>query len=328
MVAAGSVSLLGCSDPSDAAQSSTTSTSTTASRPTAVPTTRIPAASEPPGLWVVAESGVLDESGQRYAAPVEGSEEVLRSIVDDGAGGVYYLRCPEPLATECAVEHAKEPNGEPRRLGTAVDLLAAGTRGERSVLAVAVIDPAREANQEADTGQTSGHLLDTTTGESIGTFEWYGWDTGPTALDLAGDSIVACMGRGEYCDIGASNDPAVMPTAIEGIEPDLTVSSLVLDAAGSVLAWIQLEPMDGSVVAVHRDLATGREVRDELRTSDEALPADAVTDGVWAAVRVGETVYLHELLDGTGAGTRTVPSTTSEIALRSSGAASGLNSRL
>ena len=195
IVAAVSVPLAGCSDATDAAQNSSTSTSTTGPRSTTVPTTRVPAAPELPGLWAVSDTGVVDEAGQRFASPVDGSDEVLRSLVDDGSGGVFYLRCPEPLATECAVEHAQEPNGEPRRLGAAVDLLAAGTWGDRPVLAAAVIDPTRAADPAANVGQTLGRLLDVETGESIGTFDWYGWDSGPTAFDIAGGSIVACMGR-------------------------------------------------------------------------------------------------------------------------------------
>ncbi|NLA34895.1 MAG: hypothetical protein GX868_04300, partial [Actinobacteria bacterium] len=241
MVATGAVALAGCSDPTDATQNATTSTSAT--RSTAPPTTRVPAAPQLPGLWVATSAGIVDESGQRYASPAEGSNEVLRSLVDDGAGGVFYLRCPEGAASDCAVEHAHEPNGEPVELGRAEELLAVGTWGERPVLAVTAIEPTSEATSKpgdeagGETGggdpatqapaqappRAVGHLLDPETGELVGTFDWYDAQRGPIALDLAAGTIVACVGEGERCEIGSSSDPATLPNAIDGIEPDLTV---------------------------------------------------------------------------------------------------------
>lgn len=365
------VATTGCSGSSDADSATTTTTSTTS--PASVATTAPPKVTEPPGLWLATATGVVDELGERFASPTPGTGEYFRSLVDDGAGGVFYLRCVEPdgaLATPdelapnessttlapsepvdtgtgtCQIEHAVEPNGTPTLLGTAQELFGAGRWGDAAVIVAAIEDStgdgtandpgvtttspttAQADTNDAASAESVGALLDAESGAVVATFDWYVDGGEPVAVDVSKSLLVGCVGAGEECTIVSSEDPAVPPVPVDGIAGDVTVSSLVLDSEAATIAWVEVERMGGTVTVIHRDLASGNENRDELRGPDEAQATDAVTDGRWAAVRVGETVYLSELLDGVGTGSRTVPPTTTEIALRSDAASSGLASRL
>ena len=157
----GCVALLtaACGDD-DASPSDTTtgvvdrSSTTTTTAPTV---TTEPSSEAPVGLWLSAPTGISTDDGDRFATPAAG--ETLRSPVDDGHGGVYYLRCTD-ASPSCAVEHVVERNGTPMKVGEADDLLALGTFQNSTVLLTSWTDPARVPSFEGDVSGLVARALD------------------------------------------------------------------------------------------------------------------------------------------------------------------------
>ncbi len=278
-----------------------------------------------PGLWLATPAGITDETGDRYAVP--GPDETLRSPIDDTRGGVFYLRCVKDQTT-CRLEHATERNGTPTPLGEASDLLAFGVFHQRAVLVTSWTDPTRVPTPETDTGSLVGRLVDAETGQVAATAPWYGWESGPFAIDVEADVIAACFGEGESCQLNLLAAPDAVPAPVP--DTDLsTVTSLALDPTGKVLTWVESMPMSGNVVTAHvRDLAAGTVADTPLRTDADAAVDDSVTDGAWVALRSGEKVELRELAGEKQSGTRTVPASVTGMAIRPVGGGGGSNSSL
>ena len=335
LVAASVLLVVACSDGSSStlerSRTQPTTTVVEGSTPTTTvgaqtPTTRTKV-DELPGLWIATEHNVQDDAGV-VVAEAQDDSEVFRSPLDDGAGGVIYLRCTDGSERACAIERVAAGTEDAVVLGSALRLFALGTWNERPVVVTGFVDPARTADFETDRSDLLVGLVDLETGDLAATASWYGWESGPFAIDVEAAMVAVCIGEGETCELGTATDPAQMPLALEGAADGATVTSLALSADATVLTWVESEPMGGTVVAHHRDLLGTATESIELRSSDASSPQEAITDGYWAAVRVDEVVYFTELLGGVGTGSKMVPIDTREVALRAGGGASGAQSKL
>lgn len=326
------VLVAGCSDDSVRQQPVTTRPSTTVgsgdatTTTTSTPGTTTPSVGDVPGLWLITPAGVTTEDGLRFAEPAEGTDEMFRAPVDDGTGGVVFLRCSDGEVDDCAIEHVPSRGADPVALGLAVDLLGVGTWADRPVVVAVVAGLPGGGAAGVDGALTeSAAIIDLETAAVVGTYDWSA--TGPRAFagDVEAGVITFCVGDGEHCTLAITSNPAVGLTAVAGEGAEGTITSATLSTDGNAVVWVELEPMSGSVTAHQRNLTNGQQVDEPLRTQDQAAPDDVVTDGLWSAVRVGETVYLKELFGQPGVGTRTVPTGTREIAIRVDGSAGAAN---
>lgn len=307
-----------CSADDDPSASPDTTTGTVPRDPTTTTTSTLPGEADLPGLWLVTSTGLYDEEGERWSSLEV--DQTLRNPVDDGAGGVYYLRCVD-VAPNCAIEHVDSAGGTPAVLGEAQRLLALGTAGGAPLLLTSWQDPAVTPSFE---GNVSGLVLRTVDVQSRETSSpvtpWFGWESGPFAADVENDLVAACVGEGETCELFTSDGLDGVRTPVPGVDFS-TVMSLVLDAEGTQLTWLVSEPMAGTLSARVLDLESGEIADTPLRAETDDPADESVTDGTWAAVRVGSTVDLVDLVEGT-TGQREVPDDVSEMAIRSGGGSS------
>jgi len=325
----------GCSDDSNASPSeSTTGTlpRSTSTLPTTTTTTMLaPDGSDGPGsdslagLWLATAEGITDEDGTVYAKP--DADETLREPVDDGFGGVFYSRCAGDAVT-CSVEHVLRRGTEPQVIGDADRLFAVGTYQGRQVLITSWTDPSLVPSFEGNVSGLVARLLDTTNGDVLGPYAWFGWESGPFAADVENDTFVACFGEGEACGFSKFADPALPSGEVAGTEFS-TVMSLALDMEATKLTWLEMAPMTGSLHVHIADLGSGAPpATEELRTEDEAPADDAVTDGTWVAIRTGTTVEMRSLGENEAEGEREVPDDVTGMAIRSLGSAGSSNGML
>lgn len=294
-------------------------TTGTVPRNSTTTTTAVPEGTEDvPGLWLVTSTGLVDETGERWAAVKV--DESLRNPVDDTAGGVYYLRCVGEAAN-CAVEHVDRPDGTPVVIGEAQRLLGLGVLGGRAVLITSWLDEAVTPSPETDTSGLVARFVDVQSRETTTpAAPWYGWESGPFAADVENDLVAACFGEGESCELRTATGLDGEMTTVAGGDFS-TVMSVALDADATRLTWLVSEPMAGTVTARVLELPSGTPVDTQLRAAEEDPPDEVVTDGTWAAVRVGAVVTLTDLVQAT-TGEREVPPDVTEMALRSAGGAS------
>ncbi|MEZ5321176.1 MAG: hypothetical protein R2698_03670 [Microthrixaceae bacterium] len=322
-----------CSD--DAARNEARTQPTTGTvKPTT--TTSVPGAPAPddtiPGLWLLTPAGLLDENLDAWATPGDG--ETLRDPVDDGRGGVVYVRCGK--ASGCGAEEAADPARQPRTLGLAEHVYAVGEyRGVRSMLV---------------TGSGDDALADPSTGEpiagpAIAVVRVRERDPigGVSGTSGAGRDPPRCVRRGwqprrdrrvcggerQLCDLPLEQHRrTVRPlgrrtdgTGIAALErgradehhhaPEAApIVSLAVPDGGAV-TWVT-RTGDGQV-AVNR-------AGEPPMTFAGVAGDDAVTDGKWLAVRKGDTVTMIDLANPEHRGTRKVPADTSRMAIREGGA--------
>lgn len=271
------------------------------------------------GLWLATPEGITDETGEVWAEPAVG--ETLRAPLDDGLGGVLYLRCPSNDAS-CVIEDARQPDQVPVELGEADSLIAVGESNGARVLLTSWRDQAVVPSFEQNTSGLVMRVIDLDSAEVLQVVpSWFGWESGPFAADVANGRWVACFGEGETCEIGSMPTPEAPLEPFAGVEYS-TVMSLALDAEGSHVAWVETLPMSGAVNVWSMDLVGGVPSSTELRAESDTPSDDAVTDGVWVAVRVGTEVEVRELESGQE-GTIDVASGVTEMAIRSSGSSGG-----
>lgn len=284
--------------------------------------------SEVPGLWLASPVGITDEQAAVYATPAPG--ESLRDPVDDGEGGVFYLRCTDPAPT-CAIEHATAPDGTPTAIGTADDLLALGTREGRRVLVTSWTDVDRVPSAEQDAGSRVGRLVDVDDQRIEGPYEWFGWERRPFVADVEEDRLVMCVGVAATCRFSRLTAPEAPPVPITGIAEGSVVSA-VLDVEGVQLAWLERPGGSGGVVAHRRHLQGTEATEVTLREASDPPVDEAVTDGVWAALRTAGTVELWPLQADGPAGAeaveQAVPADVTQMAIKSTGGGGGGTSPL
>ena len=323
---AGSV---GCSSDDAASPSSTTTgiadpITTTTTSPSTPSTSSADGSADLPGLWLASPTGISDESGELWARPRAG--ETLRSPLDDGIGGVIYLRCTGTQAT-CSIEDVPTKGASPTVHGTADSLLAVGTYREQRVVLTTMTDPSIVPSFEDNRSQLVAQLIELDADTVTTIAGWFGWESGPFAADVEQNTFVNCSGEGEMCELATGSDPTQL-APVAGVEPS-TVMALALDPAATRATWVEAAPMSGQVSVHALELPNGTTTEFELRPDGSPLADDAVTDGNWVAVRSGTTVTLTQLATtgpaatAAGAGTRTVPAGVTEIALRASGGGGG-----
>ncbi len=273
-----------------------------------------------PGLWLATGSGIVDSDGQVWAEPKAG--ETLRNPIDDGVGGVAYLRCIADRVT-CTIEDARTRGKVPAVLGEADTLLAAGSYQQRRVLLTSWTDPSLVPSFEANVSGLVARLVEMDSGQVTPMLGWFGWETGPFSGDVESDRFATCLGEGEVCQAGTAIGMTPF-VPIVGREP-ATVTSLALDPGATRLTWIETEPMAGVVTAVVADLATAN-VAATVLSSPTAEPADdAVTDGTCVAIRTGAEVEMVQLGPDGVRGTVEVPDDVAEMAIRTAGGGGAAN---
>lgn len=305
---------------------------TTLPRDTVAPTTRTPDTTEPgdpqdqlPGLWLATPKGIVDQDDVVYAAA--GPDEQLRSPIDDGDGGVFYVRCPSN-SEMCAAEHVTEPDGKPVALGEATGLLARGTVAGEPVLLTSWTDPKRAPDFTTNVSGQVVRVIDTVKGAVKGVHDWYGWESGPFAADVENDVFAACFGEGETCGLSLLRDPDADGTAVEDAEISHIVE-LALSAQADRLSWLELT-IDGTYIIHDRDLIAGSSRSRPIEPLDAPMDPDepaispdalgvATTDGDWVAVFNGSSVEFTQLYGDQLTGVGEVPEDPREIALQSSG---------
>ena len=334
LAAVAAVSLLASCSSDDAISPSETTTGiapeTTTTTTIDPGSTSVPeAGAELPGLWLATSGGIVDETGEVWAKPRPG--ETLRSPLSDGVGGVVYLRCTGDTLP-CVVEDQQLKGVSPLALGEADNLMAIGTYQDHRVLLTGWTDTTIVPSFEEDRSGLVARLIDMDTQQVTPLDGWYGWESGPFAADVENGRFAVCFGEGESCTLSATDDPSDLPPV-----PDVdaaTVLSLALDATGARLTWVESVPMSGEVKVGTLDLPGGAATTVDIQPANAPASDDAVTDGVWVAVRVGRQVALSQLATTgpaalTGVtGTRTVPDGVTEMALREPAGGGGGNSPL
>lgn len=282
------------------------------------------------GLWLAVPVGITDEEGTVYAKSRAG--ETLRSPLDDGLGGVYFLRCTDG-EPNCAIEHSTSPDEVPAVLGEASNLLALGTSDAAPVLLTSWMDPTLTPSFETDVSGLVAQVIDLETGRVVSSLpQWFGWESGPFAADVENDVGVVCFGEGESCALNVLAGIAGAPAPIAGVDLS-TVMSLALDPTGQRLTWVESLPMDGAVT-LHTAMLTPSDLtaRDitAIPLSEEGRPSpdDAVTDGAWVALRSGIDVTVHEVAGQQREGTLKVAPEVTEMALRTLGSGGSASSSL
>lgn len=317
----------GCSGDDSAGDGTTTLPRDTIAPTTATPETTAPVDPQDqlPGLWLATSKGIVDDEDTVYAPAA--ADEQLRSPVDDGNGGVFYLRCAEN-SEMCAIEHVTTPEGKPEALGEATDLMALGTLAGKPVLLTGWKDPARTPDFTTNVSELVVRVIDAVTGDVVSVHEWYGWESGPFAADVENDVFAACFGEGETCGLSILRDPDADGTPVEDAEIG-HVMQLALSAQADRLTWLELT-VDNTYTIHDRDLIAGRSASRPVEPfaaptdpDDPPIAPDALgiatTDGEWVAVFNGTTVELTQLYGDQLAGIREVPDDPREIALQSSG---------
>lgn len=307
-----------------------TSTTTTTQPEGTDPSTGGPGADDPlVGLWLALPVGITDEEGTVYAKSKAG--ETLRSPLDDGLGGVYYLRCVDDRPN-CTIEHSISPDQVPAELGEASTLLAVGTSDSVPVLLTSWMDPSLTPSFEANVSGLVARVIDLETAKVVSTQPWFGWESGPFAADVENDIAAVCFGEGESCSLSLLAGVGGTPVTVEGVDL-ATVMSLALDATGQHLTWVESTPMDGAVT-LHTAVVspTGPSATDvttvPLSEEGQPSPDDAVTDGSWVALRTGVKVAVREVGGQERDGEIKVPPGVIEMALRTPGAGGSAQSSL
>lgn len=313
--------IAGCGTDEAAEPPSTTTgvvdRSTTTARP---PSTSGDDADDLPGLWLAGPAGITDEQGTSWAEPKTG--ESLRSPLDDGLGGVLYLRCLGDAPT-CDVEHATSKDTVAAVIGEADSLLAVGTIDDRRVIISTWTDPTIVPSMEEDRSGLVARLIDLDDGTVTALAGWFGWESGPFAADVEEGRYVVCFGEGESCSMTTSTGIDA-PAPLAGTDV-ATVMSVAVEADGTKVTWVEAEPMSGVVNAHTAELPSGVPTTIQLRSEDAPTADDMVTDGEWVAIRTGTDVVFRDLAaDPTvDVGTLTVVDGVSEMALRTAGGSAG-----
>ena len=301
--------------PTTAPAGQTPPSSPSSSAPPTAPTTT-PAEDPLPGLWLGLGSSINDEHGTQYAAAGRG--ENVRAPLDDGTGGVIYLRCFGDTL-DCAIEHVTEPNGTATKLGVASDLLAVGRFKGHPALVTAWKDPSVEPDATADRSGQFGRIIDLDSGTAVATYNWYGWESGPFVADVENDQFVLCNGAGGICDLTLrAGDGAAADQRFSGV-PTAQVSSVALDADGKVATWVTTDLDSGATVARVRQLASGATTSVTLLRPSEPAASTSATDGKWVALLVGDRIRLREIVGGTKRGQLVAPAGVLSISIRKPG---------
>ena len=292
--------------------------------PSGPTTTESPDAGSLPGLWISLGTSINDERGTQYARARSGQR--LIDPVDDGAGGVIYLRCVDQ-SPNCRIELVSEPGGPATDLGEAVRLLAVGTSAERRTLLVVWRDATVTPNSGADVSGLFGRAIDIDGAIVFATYNWYGSESGPVVGDVEQDQFVLCTGEGVTCVLSLRSGDGAAPVQPFVDVGSVAASSAALDSEGRIVTWVATDPGDGSTTVNVRTMATGATTSVELLAAGEARPTDTDTDGEWVALLVGERAQLRQIAGRTRRGQLVMPPGVLSIALRTpaGGGASGPN---
>lgn len=141
-------------------------------------------------------------------------------------------------AGSCTLEHVVSPGEAPHSMTIAgLDgILGAGSTADGGpAVAVTVTDPTRTPDFAQD---RSNHVVEVVAldgGRSIARLDWFGWESGPFAIDIERGRVATCFGEGPTCE------PAATATIGGNAAPFGQAGSIDLLA----LAWHQVAAPEG-----------------------------------------------------------------------------------